>query len=133
MAGLNDDAQWIVLMGFVVSFSLFFLAMLLNQSTLVGQTTAEGVLDFPKNDIRDVKEVITESAVLYTTKDSSKKITDAQYTTLQEDIQKISLSRKEAVVTYSLVTTPTSTDSHTRISIHYNNGVTEYNEYWTSL
>ena len=58
MAGLNDDAQWIVLMGFVVSFSLFFLAMILNQSTLVGQTTAESVLDFPKNDIRDVRSVI---------------------------------------------------------------------------
>ena len=27
MARLNDDAQWIVLMGFIVSFSLFFLAI----------------------------------------------------------------------------------------------------------
>jgi len=125
MAGLNDDAQWIVLMGFVVSFSLFFLAMLLNQSTLVGQTTAEGVLDFPKNDIRDVKDVIIASSQY--SGDPSK------FAIIQEDITALALSRKEAVVTYSLVTTPTSTDSHTRISIHYNNGVTEYNEYWTSL
>jgi len=43
MARLNDDAQWIVLMGFIVSFSLVFLAILLNQSTVVGQTTAESV------------------------------------------------------------------------------------------
>ena len=62
MAGLNDDAQWIVMMGFVVSFSFFFLAMILNQSTVVGQTTAESVLDFPKNDIRDVRSVIIQSA-----------------------------------------------------------------------
>ena len=42
MAGLNEDAQWIVLMGFIVSFSLFFLAIVLDQSMVVGQTTAEG-------------------------------------------------------------------------------------------
>ena len=49
---MNDTAQWIVLMGFIVSFSLFFLAVLLNQSTVVGQTTAEAVSEFPKDDIR---------------------------------------------------------------------------------
>jgi hypothetical protein len=129
MAGLNDDAQWIVLMGFVVSFSLFFLAMLINQSTLVGQTTAEGVLDFPKNDIRDVKGVITESALRYT----SKNISLDQYDVLQNDVTSISLNRKNAIVSYSLITTPSPEDRHTRVYIHYNNGVTEYNEYWTSL
>jgi len=133
MAGLNDDAQWIVLMGFVVSFSLFFLAMLLNQSTLVGQTTAEGVLDFPKNDVRDVKNVITESVMLYTSrKDSS----SYNATIIQSDIESLALSRKNAVVWYTPIdeiALPTESDKHSRISIHYNNGVTEYNEYWTSL
>ena len=55
VARLNDDAQWIILMGFLVSFSFFFLAMVINQSTIVGQTTAESVIEFPKNDIRDVQ------------------------------------------------------------------------------
>ncbi|MFA5253263.1 MAG: hypothetical protein WC367_01165 [Methanoregula sp.] len=124
MAGLNDDAQWIVLMGFVVSFSLFFLAMLLNQSTLVGQTTAEGVLDFPKNDIRDVKDVMIASSQY--SSDPSK------FAIIQEDITALALSRKGAVVTYTIISA-SPTDPHTHISIHYNNGVTEYNEYWTSL
>jgi hypothetical protein len=57
VARLNDDAQWIVLMGFLVSFSFFFLAMVINQSTVVGQTTAESVIEFPKNDIRDIRDV----------------------------------------------------------------------------
>ncbi len=61
MARLNDDAQWIILMGFLVSFSFFFLAFVINQSTVVGQTTAESVIEFPKNDIRDVRHVIGES------------------------------------------------------------------------
>jgi hypothetical protein len=118
MAGLNDDAQWIVMLGFVVSFSLFFLAMILNQSTLVGQTTAESVMEFPKNDIRDVKNVIIES------------VANGDSGEVYDDITSIALLRKEAVVDYYLMS---ATDSYEHIYIHYNNGVTEYNENWTSL
>jgi hypothetical protein len=124
MAGLNDDAQWIVMMGFVVSFSFFFLAMILNQSTVVGQTTAEGVLEFPKNDIRDVKSVIIESALI------TPQITGADADVVKNDIRAIALSRKGAVVDYSVKQNP---GDYTHIVIHYNNGVTEFNENWTSL
>lgn len=119
MAGLNDDGQWIVLMGFVVSFSFFFLAMILNQSTVVGQTTAESVLDFPKNDIRDVRSAMIVSAEL------------GDPSLVHNDIVNLSLSRKDAVVSYS-VTPPSGLDTYTHITIHYNNGVTKYNENWTS-
>ena len=91
MAGLNEDAQWIVLMGFVVSFSLFFLAMVLNQSTVVGQTTAESVLDFPKNDIRDLRTVIIQSVYQENVDDS----------VINNDIVSIALARKGAIVNYS--------------------------------
>jgi len=115
MARLNDDAQWIVLMGFLVSFSFFFLALVINQSTVVGQTTAESVIEFPKNDIRDVRHVIGESVM-------SDDIDD-----VRADIEVISMNRKSAVVDYSNFTA----DNTTYILIHYNNGVTEYNENWT--
>ena len=91
MAGRNEDAQWIVLMGFVVSFSLFFLAMVLNQSTVVGQTTAESVLDFPKNDIRDLRTVIIQSVYQENVDDS----------VINNDIVSIALARKGAIVNYS--------------------------------
>lgn len=118
MARLNDDAQWIILMGFLVSFSFFFLAMVINQSTIVGQTTAESVIEFPKNDIRDVRGVII----------SSVNVTNPDV--VRSDITVISLSRKNAVVDYS---PPYIVSNHTVITIHYNNGVTEFNENWTSL
>jgi hypothetical protein len=121
MARMNDDAQWIVLMGFIVSFSFFFLAMILNQSTVVGQTTAEGVLEFPKNDIRDVRAVIIQSSSLPT---------DADF---QTDLQSIALSRKGAVVNFSVIAPNPPADTHTYIDIHYNNGVTSYDETWASL
>jgi hypothetical protein len=121
MAGLNDDAQWIVMMGFVVSFSFFFLAMILNQSTVVGQTTAESVLDFPKNDIRDVRSVIIQSA----------EEGDTGY--VHDDIITISEFRKNAVVYYDCppnLPNALCTNPFTSIDIHYNNGVTAYNESW---
>lgn len=92
MARLNDDAQWIVLMGFLVSFSFFFLAIVINQSTVVGQTTAESVIEFPKNDIRDVRSVIVQS--------SSSIYSPAIQSNIQNDIINISQSRKNAIVSY---------------------------------
>ena len=119
MAGLNEDAQWIVLMGFVVSFSLFFLAMILNQSTVVGQTTAESVLDFPKDDIRDVRAEIINS-VYYEGVDNQ---------VINNDIVTIALARKGAIVNYTPIY---NQGNYTYINIHYNNGVTVYNETWAS-
>ena len=125
MARMNDDAQWIILMGFIVSFSLFFLATVIDQSTLVGQTTAENVQDFGKNDIRDVRAVII-NAVYTDPADYNNPPGVSQ--SIQADIQNISLSRGGAVVTY----VPSSSNGYTIIVMHYNNGVTVYNETWTS-
>ena len=119
MARLNNDAQWIVLMGFLVSFSFFFLAIVINQSTVVGQTTAESVIEFPKNDIRDTRDVITSNTTL------------SNITGINSDIRAISMARKGAVVYY---TTPVNCydAEYTCMQIHYQNGVTEYNENWVS-
>ena len=95
--------------------------MVINQSTVVGQTTAESVIEFPKNDIRDVRDVIISSAYL------------ENFDVVENDIQVISLNRKNAVIDY---TQPQLIDNGPYIVInntHYNNGVTEFNENWTSL
>lgn len=114
MAGLNNDAQWIVLMGFLVSLALFFLGIIINQATVVGQTTAEGVIEFSKNDIQDIRNEILLSAGL----------SDADKNNVQKDILMLSFSRKNAIVSYSIVP---KTD-YSFIQIHYNNGVTVYDE-----
>jgi len=113
-------------MGFLVSFSFFFLALVINQSTLVGQTTAEGVIEFPKYDIRDITHVIKEHA------QNNGQITDP----IHADIVNVSLIRKGAVVNYTLDLAGLGhdpiIDKNNYSLIHYNNGVTEYNENWTS-
>ena len=118
MARLNDDAQWIVLMGFMISFSLFFLGIVINQSTVIGQTTAEGVLEFPKNDILNVRSVVLQSSGI---------AIPADLDNVKKDISSIALSRKNAIVSFRVACGDPLCESKL-IDIHYNNGVTAYNE-----
>jgi len=118
MARLNSDAQWIVLMGFMVSFALFFLAIVVNQSTVVGQTTAEAVLEFPKNDIVDMRSEVLSASALSTN----------NLTLVKNDISSLSLSRKNAIVSFRVSEAPPGSPYTKTIEIHYNNGVTAYNE-----
>jgi hypothetical protein len=113
MAGLNDDAQWIVLMGFIVSIAIFFLALIVAESALVGKTTSESVLDFPKMDIQDIRsELMT--------------LRWDHLGTYHDDLTSLSLERKNAVISFSTLNDPV--DRYNMLFIHYNNGVTAYNE-----
>jgi len=106
-------------MGLIVSISLIFLAIVINESALVGQTTAESVLDFPKADIRDMRSEILEWNE-YNLIESPP--ADLTIPGTQQDIKELMLTRKKAVVDFSL--DPTGD----LLTIHYNNGVTRYDE-----
>jgi len=114
MAGLNEEGQWIILMGLIICIGLFFLAVLVNQSVLVGQTTAEAVLEFPKSDIQDLRN---EVWVIY----SRFKDDPPDLGNIITDIEVISLARKTAVVNI----TPDRTGDWI---VSYNNGITSYHE-----
>lgn len=118
MARLNEEGQWIVLMAFIISIGIFFLALLLSQSVLVGQTTAEAVLEFPKSDIQDLR---SEVWVIFTRYQDDPELNDTL-----EDIETISLSRKSAVV--EITPDPLDPTIGGPWTIHYNNGVTRYSE-----
>jgi hypothetical protein len=116
MERLNEDGQWIILMGFAISVGIFFLAVLLNQSVLVGQTTAESVLEFPKSDIQDLRSEVWviysryyRSGDLQSTNDSI------------SDIRQIALANKSAVIRID----PYNSSGW---EIHFNNGITSYTE-----
>lgn len=117
MARMNEDGQWIVLMGLLVAVALFSLALIINQSAFVGQSTAEGVLEFPKNDIRDLRKAIFDC------------ISTGCPEEVKKDIVEISLERKNAVVHF-WNETPRDVSGHRMhpVTIHYNNGMTEYDE-----
>lgn len=112
MAGLNDDGQWIILMALLVCIGLFFIAVVVNESTLVGRTTAESVLDFSKGDIVDIR-----SEVLEWMDHNAYKSGDLD--NLNQDVQKIALQRLNAQVRVDAA-------SSSKYSLHYNDGVTNY-------
>ena len=113
---MNDDGQWIVLMGFLISIALLFLMVIINQATLVGQTTAEGVLEFPKHEIRDLRAEVFRAG-------------EEMDAGLIEDIQVISLKRNHAIVSvYPTMYEDLGGTEYPAMNIRFNNGVCVYEE-----
>jgi YD repeat-containing protein len=100
------------MLGFIISIILIFLALIVNQSALVGKTTAESVLDFPKIEIQDARAEILEYYWNGTLNQSS----------LQENLLNLSLERKGTIVWYEYK------EADRSLFIHYNDGSTNYNE-----
>jgi len=133
METLNDEGQWIVMMGFLVAIGMFMLAIIVSQAPLVGQTTAESVIEFPKNEVQDLRGKLVSM------------VSTSPTGTLQErfrgDMALLSMSRNNAIATYSIdgdnwTTSGTSTETnyiYHIIDIHYNNGITDYNENLTTF
>ena len=96
----------------LVDYAKIFLALIVNQSALIGKTTAESVLEFPKSDIQDTRAEILEYYWNGTINQSD----------LEPYLSNLSLERKGTIVRYDYNGTENSID------IHYNDGSTEYNE-----
>ena len=123
MEKINEDGQWIVLMGFIISVALFFLAIIVNQSVTVGQTTSEAVLEFPKNEINEVRHATIDIA-------KSNPFSNE----LKHDLKALTMDRMNAIVSYEDMGDIDYSDiyyEYDEFNILFNNGVTEYNEtYW---
>lgn len=111
MARINNEAQWIILMSFLVCIALFFLAVVVNESTLVGRTTAESVLDFSKSDIQDIRSQVLEWMDL--------DVQPAEFEILKRDVNVIAMDRMTANIE---ITNP----AIKQYTLHYNDGVTQY-------
>lgn len=122
MERINEEGQWIVLMGFIISVSLFVLAIIINQSVTVGQTTSEAVLEFPKNEIREVRDAVIDIAKTQPASDI-----------LRNDLNALAMERMNAFVSYDIDEEKYQDIyyKYDEIQIRFSNGVTKYNEtYW---
>ena len=132
MARLIDDAQWIILLGFIISISIFFLALIINESVLVGQTTAESVLELPKSDIHDMRNEIFRSALISADQAHYNQILPSN--SWIQDMREIGMNKKNAVITISVPTPILNSNPwqypppYTNYILHFDNGVTNYNE-----
>jgi hypothetical protein len=134
MARIDESGQWIVLMGILVSVGIFFLAFIINQATLVGQTTAEGVLEFPKNEIQDTRSEIFRltsniAKINHTIPVIRDQMRKEEALPILKDISTIARYRRNAEIWFDISNqTEVSGNLYFPITIHYNNGVTEYEE-----
>jgi hypothetical protein len=125
---MNTEGQWIIMMGFLVSLGIFFLAIIISQSTLVGQTTAEGVLEFPKNDIQDLRHNLLRVENFERTSCPQSSGCPRIMSNISRELQQIALYRKSAIVNYTFTPSPWDGSGQRVVDIHYNNGVTSYDE-----
>jgi len=116
LARLNDDGQWIVMMGLIISILIVFLAIIVAESATVGKTTSESVLEFPKTDIQDLRSLLFQFRW-----DQNK------FDAYKLDIQRLHLVKKNAIVDYSYDILSKT------LAIHFNNGLTSYNETYVEL
>ncbi len=126
MERLDDEGQWIVLMGVVVATGMFILAIIINQAPMVGQSTSEAVLEFPKNEIQDIRYHLAPIAALGNDTDN---MTLEQR--IRADMQALSMGRNNVVLDFDIYRDTGFEDlfyRYNELDIHYNNGVTTYDE-----
>jgi hypothetical protein len=122
MERIDNEGQWIVLIGFIVAISLFFLAIVVSESTLVGQTTSESVLDFSKADIQSLTLKTMDFAIFGNPNDAPN---------ISSDIQNLYVERKGVITIISgNFNAPIGYKS---VILHYNDGITNYTAYQLDL
>jgi hypothetical protein len=60
----NNSGQWIALSGLVISLIIISLAVLANQAIISGYYSSDAALDFPKENIRELRLQTWENAAL---------------------------------------------------------------------
>jgi hypothetical protein len=120
MAQLNEDGQWIILMAFIICIILLILALIVNESVVVGQTTAEGVLEFSKSDVQDLKNEVTRIFETNCDSDGCILVGANNLDNQTADVERLSQQRKNTLVILTI--------SPAETIIHFNNGVNQYDE-----
>lgn len=61
--GGDTNAQWLLLSAIVVSIGLGALILLFNMAILSGHSSTTSAMSFPKNQIRDLRQLCTSEAI----------------------------------------------------------------------
>jgi hypothetical protein len=144
MSGLKTDetGQWLLLGSMIVAVGLAVLIVFVNQSVLAGHSSSGSIMDFPKNDIRELRtETVSEvyiagtDANLYgaTLADRQSRF-ETMFDRFVEEARYLYWSRGSDVnisysegLNYSNLTGGQSLD-YVTLLLYYNNGDTQYNE-----
>jgi hypothetical protein len=144
MSGIktDDTGQWLLLGSMIVGVGLAVLIVFVNQSMLAGHSSSGSIMDFPKNDIRELRSETVNEAYLIATDANLKGASLADRQSRFEtqfgnfvDEARYAYSAKGSDVNisfyeglnYSILPGGQTMDNITLI-LNYDNGDTQYNE-----
>jgi hypothetical protein len=146
----DDSGQFILLMSIIVAIGMVIILIFFNQSLMAGHSSAQSIMDFPKDDIRDLKsETVNEaqalglsanSGIMLIKNDSTTAFNDSfngPFNTYIDQIQDIFAQQGTMVdVTYRVNLKPVAAPGNKTlyigenmtINLYYNNGETSYDD-----
>jgi hypothetical protein len=133
----DNTGQWLLLMAVVVGAGMAILLVFINQSMMAGFASSGAILDFPKNDIREIRsETIGEATEIGKTENMDGTITldekkinfNAAFNQYCSDLTRF--YAPGAIVSVSCVDMKTNTlvIEKVTLKIYYNDGNTAYTE-----
>ena len=144
MTGMKTDSsgQWLLLGSMIVAVGLAVLIVFVNQSVLAGHSSSGSIMDFPKNDIRELRAETGNEAYLLGTEANAAGLTladrQSRFETnfsrfISEARFMYSARGSDVDISYteglnnSILPGGQTMDNIT-LFLYYNNGDTQYNE-----
>ncbi|WP_174589797.1 hypothetical protein [Methanocella conradii] len=133
----DDSGQFLLLTGVIISIGMVILLIFLNQSSIAGHSSADSIMSFPKNDIRDIRnETIGEAYLIgerenkNTLHNTSMKMNmfNASFNQYASNVTRLFEEKGCSVNLTAVPALDNSTISNATIYIYYNNGETRYFE-----
>ena len=138
----DDSGQWLLLGSMIVAVGLAVLIVFVNQSMLAGHSSSGSIMDFPKNDIRELRsETVNEVYLLGTDANSHGTSLADRQTRFETQFNQFiaeahdlySARGSDMAVTYAEDFNTSGlpggqTIDNVTLFLYFNNGDTQYNE-----
>jgi aromatic ring-cleaving dioxygenase len=140
----DDSGQFLLLSGVIISLGLVILLIFVNQSSMGGYSSADSILSFPKNDIRDIRaETVYEAQAIgagenlnqylvgydNTTRGPQRKaMYEQSFKWYADNVTRLMAEKGTVVNLNSTAGLDGQRISNATIRIYYNNGETKYSE-----
>jgi hypothetical protein len=138
----DDSGQFLLLTGIIISVGMIILLIFINQSSMGGYSSSDSIMNFPKNDIRDIRsETLSEAFAIGQLENNNLYAAfpmtkgqhrldgfNASFNDYAWDIQNLTAANGCMVNVSAVPLIHNDTIANATIWIYYNNSETEYNE-----
>src|SRR5208337_1663799 len=139
----DDSGQFLLLTGIIISVGMVILLIFINQSSMGGYSSSDSIMNFPKNDIRDIRaDTINEATYLGTLQNNNpysiynnttrgqhrSDMFNVSFNNYTRDMVNLTSLSGYAVDLSAVPSINNQTINNATVSIYFNDGETAYNE-----